>query len=203
MLTDKNIRPDEVNQIGSFGTISMIHHIEKGNRMKPSDSLSMLSAKKLDSIVLLSRAPKVQRKFEVQDAALNHKLQEDILAVMGEVKRTNKIDKVKSTPLMDSIIKSHDQRFALCLVDTGFGRKKGNYGKQIAKGIGVGILTMGAYTPVPYKANTTLYAMIVDAQKSSVIFYNFLTIEKSPVDKNNLSTMYNTIFQDYFSKDNR
>ncbi len=131
--------------------------------MKPSDSLSMLSAKKLDSIVLLSRAPKVQRKFEVQDAALNHKLQEDILAVMGEVKRTNKIDKVKSTPLMDSIIKSHDQRFALCLVDTGFGRKKGNYGKQIAKGIGVGILTMGVYTPVPYKANTTLYAMIVDA----------------------------------------
>ena len=105
---------------------------------------------------------------------------------------------------MDSIVKSQNQRFGLCLISTGFDRKKGNYGKQIAKGIGVGILTMGMYTPVPYKANTTLYAMIFDSQNSSVVMYNIIPmVEKSPVDEKNLAALYSKIFQNYFKKNGR
>lgn len=102
---------------------------------------------------------------------------------------------------MDSIVKNENQRYALCLITSGFERRKGNYGNQIAKGIGIGLLTLGMYTTAPIKSNTSLYAMIYDAERSHVVFYNHIPlIEKSPTDKKNLDKLYHELFEGYFYK---
>lgn len=199
MLTSANTQTHEITEIGNFETISIIRLIEKGNQSKPSDSLSILSSKIMDSIITNTSNPKVANHFDIPDKKLQARVENDILKTVTEIRTKKKLDQIRTTPLMDSIVKNQNQRFALCIINAGFDRKKGNYGNQIAKGIGVGILTMGMYTPVPVKANTSMYAMIFDAQKSSVVFYNTIpVVEKSPTDKKNLNQLYNKIFEGYF-----
>ncbi|MCO4303960.1 hypothetical protein [Riemerella anatipestifer] len=199
MLNDKSIQPSEISNLGNFETISMIRLIKKGNQSEPSDSLSNLSSKIMDSIIWNSSSPKITTKFNLTDEKLRQRVEDDILKTMLRIRDTRKLDHIKTTPVMDSIVKAQNQRFALCVVNTGFDRRKGNYGNQIAKGIGIGILTMGMYTPVPIKANTAVYAMIFDAEKSTVVFYNTIPfVEKSPTDRKNLSQIYSKLFEGFF-----
>ena len=101
-------------------------------------------------------------------------------------------------PILDSVMKSNHQRFALATVVTGFGRKQGNFGNQVAKGIGVGILTLGMYAPVPVKSNSTLYGIILDSDRNEIIFYGkALPVEKSPTDRKVMEQQYKKLFKGY------
>lgn len=200
MLTDKTVKPADITDLANAETVSMIHFIEKGNRMMPNDSLSLVSTRVLDSIALASQNPRLLRTLAIADTATRRQYRADILGTIEQIMKTKKIEQVRTTPLMDSIARSQNQRYTLCLVNAGFARKKGNYTNQIAKGIGIGILTMGLVTPVPVKATTSMYAMIYDAERSSVVFYNSLPpVEKSPVDPLNLAKLYSNLYNGYFT----
>lgn len=200
LLTDKDVSPAEVKNISYHEPISFINLIEKGNQAKLNDSLSHVSTVILDSIIKNSGHPKVSKRLDVTEQKLKMRLENDLLKTVSEIRKVNKLEAVKTTALMDSVVKSENQRFALFVINSGFARRKNNYGNQIVKGIGVGILTMGMYTPVPIKATTSTYAMIYDAQKSSVVFFNYLpAIERSPVDKKNMSNIYSLLFDKYYN----
>ncbi|OPC53721.1 hypothetical protein DSC47_15930 [Elizabethkingia miricola] len=201
LLTDKSLKPGEIKNMVNFEPISFIHLIEKGNRPKINDSLSMVSTQILNSIIINNTNPKVEKYIVIDNPEAKLRIQSDIIKTMSEIIKTKKIDQIKTTPLMDSIVKNENQRYALCLITSGFERRKGNYGNQVTKGIGIGILTLGMYTPVPIKSNTSLYAMIYDAERSHVVFYNHIPlIEKSPTDKKNLDKLYHELFEGYFYK---
>ena len=201
LLTNKNVAPSEVQNIAYFEPISLISLIQKGNQVKPSDSLSLISTKILDSIIENSNHPKVSKQINFTDPKLKLRLENDLLKTMSEIRKTKQLDNIKTSPLMDSLVKNKNQRFALCMINAGFARRKNNYGNQVAKGIGVGILTLGMYTPVPVKANTSTYAMIYDAQNSSVVFFNYFPlIEKSPIEKKKLNTIYDYLFKTYYQQ---
>ncbi|MDV3752749.1 hypothetical protein [Elizabethkingia anophelis] len=201
LLTDKSVKPSEIKNMVNFEPISFIHLIEKGNKTKINDSLSMVSTQILNSIIVSNTNPKVEKNIVIDNPEAKLRIQSDILKTMSEIIKTKKIDQIKTTPLMDSIVKNGNQRYALCLITSGFERRKGNYGNQVAKGIGIGLLTLGMYTTVPIKSNTSLYAMIYDAERSHVVFYNHIPlIEKSPTDKKNLDKLYHELFEGYFYK---
>lgn len=200
MLTDKSVKAADITDLANFETVSMIHFIEKGNRMQPNDSLSLISTRVLDSIALASQNPRILRSLTVADTATRKQFRADVLLTMEQIMKSGKLEQVRTTPLMDSIARSQNQRYTLCLVNAGFARKKGNYTNQVAKGIGIGILTLGMVTPVPIKANTSMYAMIYDSQRSSVVFYNAaMPVERSPVDPANLTQMYSKMYNGFFT----
>ena len=201
LLTSKNVSPSEVQNIAYTEPISFISLIQKGNQTKPNDSLSLISTKILDSIIRNSSQPKISKQIEITDPKLKNRLENDLLKTMSEIRKSKKLDHIKTTALMDSVAKTENQRFVLFTVNAGFARRKNNYGNQVTKGIGVGILTLGMYTPVPVKANTSTYAMIYDAQTSSVVFFNYFPlIERSPVDSKNLKTIYGYLFDTYYKQ---
>ncbi len=201
LLTSKNVLSSEVQNIGYVEPISFISLIQKSNQTKPNDSLSLISTKVLDSIIRSSSQPKISKQLTFTDLKLKNRLENDLLKTMTEIRKSKKLDHIKTTPLMDSVAKSENQRFVLFTVNAGFARRKNNYGNQVLKGIGVGILTMGMYAPVPVKANTSTYAMIYDAQNSSVVFFNYFPlIEKSPVDRKNLNYIYSKLFETYYQQ---
>lgn len=201
LLTNKNVPPAEVQNIAYFESISLISLIQKGNQTKPNDSLSLISTQILDSIIENSNHPKVTTQINFTNPKLKLRLENDILKTMSEIRKTKKLENIKTSSLMDSLVKNENQRFALCLINAGFARRKNNFGNQVAKGIGIGILTLGMYAPVPVKANTSTYAMIYDAQNSSVVFFNYFPlIERSPVDKKNLTNIYNLLFETYYKQ---
>ncbi|MDO5615738.1 MAG: hypothetical protein Q4G16_06085 [Cruoricaptor ignavus] len=201
IIMNKSVQPSDVKDIGSFKTNPIIRIIEKGNVTIPSDSLSIVSGRILDSIILNTPNPKIKKMFEIEDEDAALLVRRDLLEIMAKIKETRKIENIKTTPLMDSIVKSQNQKYGLFVVSIGFERAKGNYGKQTMKGLGVGLLTLGTYVAVPLKSNTALYAMIYDAENSSIVFYNHIPIvEKSPTDEKNLRHLYNKLFDGYFYK---
>ena len=106
------------------------------------------------------------------------------LEYFKKIFQQQKLDGIKLTPTIRTVLKENNQRFALLVVSNGFGRRAGNYGAQAAKGVGVGILTLGMYAPVPVKSSLALYAAILDADRDEVIYFSkTIPVEKSPTGR--------------------
>jgi hypothetical protein len=194
----KNVNATEITEIKYFAPFSYVSLIEKGNKSVLNDSLSSISKVLLDSVIRNNNDFKIEKRIDVNGLKNNIKVNNELSFLIQTVMNTKKLDGVKLTPTIDSIMKANKQRFAMASVTTGFGRKKGNYGNQVAKGIGVGILTLGMYAPVPIKSSFSLFTIILDSERNEVVYYcRTLPIEKSPTDFKAVEKQYRTLYQGY------
>jgi hypothetical protein len=190
----------EISNIQRFEPISYIQLIEKGNKQTYSDSLSEVS-KKLMTEVLNSNKGSVPitNDITITDIFLKDMLEKEIdnlfyLSGLQKDKPTPQL-----TPVIDSLLEANGKRFGLITMSTGFTRAKYNYGLQVAKGLLIGILTMGMYIETPVAANSTIQIMIVDAKDNNVAFFRSSYFEgKEPLDSNVIDKQIRKIFSGYF-----
>jgi hypothetical protein len=181
--------------------LSYISLIESGNRSVYNDSIS-----KNTQLVLNESLETFKNKLHLSseeivltDSLIKNRLEREINFLIMSAERKRSINGISITPLIDSLLDANNKRFGLIIVQSGFTRAKGNYGGQIAKGIGIGILTLGMYYQTPIKANSTLYAMIVDNKNKNVSFYNKSVLQdKEPTEKENIIKQIKIIFEKYF-----
>ena len=195
-----SVTPDEITELSYFEPISYIQYIEKGNKSMPSDSLSGITSYLLDSLFTKNKpGMKLSEEIVIKDKTQNAKVEKEIGDMAQLIMQKKKLDGIPLAPAIDSIMESNNQRFALATVATGFGRRKGNYGGQIAKGVGVGILTLGMVVPTPIKSNLTMYAFIFDSEKDQIAYYKrSLPVEKAPTDPDALEKQLISLFNGYF-----
>jgi hypothetical protein len=144
---------------------------------------------------------KIKNKIIIEDSSINEKVENELSFLIQSAMQKRKLEGIKITPVIDSILESKNQRFALGIVGVGFGRRKGNYGGQVAKGVAVGILTLGLFVPAPIKSNLSLYSVIIDSQKNEIAFYKkTLPIEKSPTDPIIIKRQLDKIYENYLFK---
>jgi hypothetical protein len=192
----KNVKPTDITEIKYFQPLSYISLIEKGNTSKPNDSLSQISMKLLDSVIRHNNNFRIEKKIEVGNLKNHIKVTNELGSIIQTIMNNRKLDGVTLTPTIDSIMKSNNQRFAMASATTGFGRRKGNYGNQIAKGIGIGILTLGMYAQVPIKSSLSLYTIILDSERNEVVYYcKTSPVEASPTDKKIIEKQYKLLYQ--------
>lgn len=194
-----SVRPDEIRQLKLIEPFSYISFIEKGNRTEHNDSISMLS-----SALLVEVMDNLNGQIPLSDdvAAVGPETRSDLLQEMGilcaSAERRKKGAEVALTSGIDSLVQGTGERFCLLILSTGFTRVKGNYGKQVAKGAALGLLTLGMYYQVPVKSNSTLYFIVADAQRHNVAFYKkHMYSEGDPLDKSVLTRQIRNIFKDY------
>jgi hypothetical protein len=199
MLVSK-VKPTEIKSLAYFEPISYVQLIKKGNKPILNDSLSSLTKKGVENTLLKNKNNfHLSEKLEISNDTLNRKIINEIAQIVRIAKTTKKVSGIQLTPIIDSIMESNSQRFALAIVATGFGRRKGNYGGQVAKGIGIGILTLGMYTPAPIKSSLILYGIIFDAKNNEIAFYkNTNPTEKNPTDSSVINEQFKKLFKDYF-----
>jgi len=164
------------------------------------DSISAVS-KQLNIDALKSFSGKIPLKGEIflADTAVNHKLEKEYEYLLLTADKNKNITNLRITPTLDKVLESNETRFGLVVVASGFTRVKGNYGKQVMKGAALGLLTMGMYVQTPVKSYSTVYAMIVDAQKDNVTFFRKSYLpDQEPINPNVLTKQYEDIFEKYF-----
>lgn len=195
-----DVTPAEVTDLKLLEPYSYISMIKKGNQGELDDSISDIS-KQLNMDALKSYTGKIPLKGEIflTDSTVNHQLEKEYEQLILTAEKNRDITHLRITPTLDKVLESNETRFGLVVVSSGFTRVKGNYGKQVLKGAALGILTMGMYYQTPVKAYSTVYAMIVDAQKDNVAFFrkSFLQ-DQEPINLNVLSKQYEDIFEKYF-----
>lgn len=194
-----NRSADEIKQLHYFSPIAYIHHIEKGNRSAFSDSLSDITRTQLDSILSNNTNLRTSTKIEITDSVSNAKYEEELTSLFNRIMQGQQVETLDIPPTIDSILSINNTDFSLATLSIGFGRKKGNYTGQAAKAIGVGILTLGMYAPIPVKSNLSVYALIFDAKNNNVAFYRRTPVkEESPTDPTALYEQLEWLFDGYF-----
>jgi len=195
-----DVKPTEVTDLKLLEPFSYISMIKKGNKGQLDDSISSIS-KQLVFKVLENYKGQLPITGEIvlSDTAIVNSLEKEYELLMVTADRTKYITNIKITPTLDKILEANETRFGLLIISTGFTRTKGNYGKQIAKGALMGILTLGMYYQTPVKAYSTIYAMIVDSKEDNVAFFrkSFLQ-DMEPLDESVLTKQFKKIFDGYF-----
>lgn len=194
-----SVKPVEIADLSYFEPLSYIRYIVKGNKAQFSDSLSTITTKKVDSLLIRNRSIfRLTDEIDLADETLKAKVENEIGHLAQFIIQRKKLEGIPLTPAIDSIMESNNQRFALATVTTGFGRRKGNYGGQVAKGIAVGILTLGTVVPTPVKSNLTIHAFIFDSEKNEIAFYKrSVPVEKEPTDERIIEKQLISLFDGY------
>ena len=195
------VLPNEITEMIKIEPFSYISLIEKANRGVYNDSISSSTKTLLnESLNIFKEKLRLSpEEIIITDPTERIKLEQELNFLIMTAERNRAIENIQITPLIDSLVTANDKRFALIIIQSGFTRKKNNYGSQIAKGIGMGILTMGMYYQTPIKSRSIIYAMIVDNQNKSIAFYNKSILQdKEPTEKENIIKQLNRIFENYF-----
>ena len=195
-----NVNPNEVTDLKFLEPYSYISKISKGNRGQLDDSLSITS-KQLIIKVLENFKEQIPITGEIilSDTSINKTLEKEFESLILTADRSKNISNLKITPTIDKILEANRVRFGLLTVGNGFTRLKGNYGKQVAKGAALGILTLGMYVQTPIKAYSTIYVMIVDSKEDNITFFRKSYLQdKEPLDENVLTKQFKDIFKGYF-----
>lgn len=199
-LLTSNVKPTEVSDLKLLEPYSYISMIKKGNTSQLDDSISSLS-KQLVVRTLWNYKGQLPLTGEINlsNTAIRKSLEKECESLMLTADRTKNISSLKISPTLDKILEANQTRFGLLIISTGFTRSKGNYGKEIAKGAALGILTLGMYYQTPVKAHSTIYAMIVDSKEDNIAFFrkSFLQ-DQEPLDESILSKQVKKIFDGYF-----
>jgi hypothetical protein len=184
-----------------FSYISMI---KKGNKSQVDDSLSFLSKQLVFRVIENYKAQlPLTGEIILSDTATKNNLEKEYELLIPTADRTRNISNLRITPTLDKILEANETRFGLLVVTTGFTRAKGNYGKQVAKGAALGILTLGMYYQIPVKAYSTVYVMIADSKENNIAFFRKSFIQDmEPLDESGMTKQFKKIFEGYFWNSN-
>ncbi|PTB97367.1 hypothetical protein C9994_03270 [Marivirga lumbricoides] len=190
----------EIENLHYFKPVSFISYIEKGNRGDLNEELSDQSSK-LITYVLKDKAALYHIsdsiKYPFSDDEYN--AENAIVNLVDQIEFQGNTKGVTIPPVLNSIMEDNNTRFSLVVLANGFARRKGNYTGQVFKSIGIGILTMGIYNPVPIKSRSNLYVIILDSYNNEIAFYrkSFLD-DASPIEPKVINKQMDKIFRRYF-----
>lgn len=190
----------EITEMALFTPLSDIWYIEKGNDSERSDSLSRVSSdittKVLETIPL---RPEITKYISIEDEDELIAFKGELDYLYGQLENAKRNQAVNLLPVIRSMLDANGKRFGMIVLTSGFSRRKGNYGGQVAKSFAVGLLTLGMYVPVPIKSHSNVYVFIVDAESNQVVFYRkSVEQEGEPLDEIQVEKQLNNILKDYY-----
>lgn len=195
------VRSKDINDLQKFETFSYIALVKKGNKAFINDSVSKKSKEIFDETLATFDKLPLAGTITVNDTAIFSQIENEIAMLVFTADKNRKISNLNLTPAIDSLLEAKGKRFGLLIVTTGFTRTKANLVLQELKGAAVGLFTLGLFYLSPIKANSTAYAMIVDAKENNIAFFKKSYLyEKEPLDKDVIRLQINLLFDRYFWK---
>ena len=172
----------DIRQVQQFEPLNYVGIIEKGNKITYSDSLTTVAQGLFETALSKDRTLPVTGTIIIEDSLINNKVQYEIYMLMNYVENNIRVKDIPIPPVIDSILEARNERFGLLAYNWGFTRTGSNYAGQIAKGIAIGILTMGSFYTVPYKDMTRNGLIIVDAKNHNLAYVATAARESSPLE---------------------
>lgn len=203
-ILKSELNPHELEDIQVFHPVSKIYHIDKGNRLEFNDSLSRTSKLLLLDILRQDQTLPWGEEIVAEDGYAQEVLNDEIELLFHQTanSKSKNLHQVGIPPMVTSLLAENNKRFGILTATTGFNRRKGNYGGQVLKGVGIGILTMGMYYPVPVKASSFVEVIIVDNDTREVVFFRRSQLpEAEPLNKVNLHRQLEAIFKGYIKNE--
>lgn len=199
MLTS-GLQPAVITDLKMLEPKAYISVITKGNRGEIDDSASFVSGQLITKVAesFKGHIP-LTGNIVFTDQEINKTLEKEYESLILTAEKLKDISHLQITPSLDKVLEANEARFGLVTVTSGFTRIRGNYGKEVAKGALLGLVTLGMYYQTPVKAGSTLNVIIVDSQENNVAFFRKSSLQdKEPLDESVLTKQFRNIFKGYF-----
>lgn len=193
-----DISPTTIQQLDYFAPYAEISVIEKKNQATANREFSVLTENLIDSILQTKKGYKVNDRIVAKDDATNNLLKKEVITLINASYQKKALKTMPLPTTIKQLMDNSNSDFALAVFSSGFTRNKGNYGKQIAKGIGVGILTLGLFAPTPVKSNSTIHFLICDKKNNNVALYRRSFLEKEPLSNEVINQQIDKVLKEYF-----
>lgn len=194
-----NRQPQEIDKILLLKPLTKISIIGKNNKAVYNDIYSHEMMMDIVESIEKKLPPRIAKQRLVTDDSTQNALDQEIYYLVSRVEQSHTITGIQLSDNMVALLEKNGQNYAIGAFGSGFTREKGGYGKEIAKGIGIGILTLGLVVPVPVKANSTIICFILDKQKRNIAFYQSnIGQDREPINKDVIQAQIEKLLHGYF-----
>lgn len=197
-LADPAIIGQMKHNIVLFDPVSRIEVIGKDNLNANSETASAEAQNPLkEKICTYDTGLGIDALHVSEDLKEAYAIQDDIIALADWYINTNGEDLsyIEIPPTIDSIIESSGRRYGMIIYSEGFSRTGGNYALEIAKTVGIGILT--GYVTVPFKNSSSIYLMILDSKTDRIAFNRCTFGEYNPLSGKHIEKQFKRLFKDF------
>ncbi len=208
------VKANEITELEVFKPVSFIALIEKANKGDINDSISfglekIITKELFDSTFLLQKLNPIIIKEENTERQLVY----ETIKLNMAISEDYKIKSFTLPPRINMVLKSRGKRFGLIVFSNGFTRTNANFKTEVKDGILKSVmetvvfsaLGSGPFISINVNAGSriTLSAMIVDAEKNNVAFYNESSFTSLNVlDHNLIKKEIRKLVGKYFKKQN-
>jgi hypothetical protein len=161
-----------------------------------NDSLSQVSRNLLGELIKkYSIQIHITKHIGIGDSTLRVRFLREELYMFQEMSwHPRDITSVQIEPVMDSLLMSTNNRYALLVVSFGYIRSKANYSAQMTSQLAMKFLVLGG-ARLPHKYSSGIYVMIVDDLYKHVVFFRKVYDPKAdPLDIKVLDRQFQEIF---------
>ena len=194
-----DIKSSQIDKMLIFNPIVKIDSISQGNKHVFNKTESdNVNANVKETIKLL--LPKhITLKDAAADTLQQQIIEREMFKILTLVERNQSIKNVRIGDTLLQIINTYDCNYAMGVFDGGFYRTKSNFAGQIGKGIGIGILTFGMFTPVPYKSANSIFCFVIDKNNKNIAFYRKnIAMDSNPRNKQVVYDQMLNLLMGYF-----
>ena len=80
----------------------------------------------------------------------------------------------------------------------GFSRTGGNYATQVAKSVGIALLTLGSVYTVPYKDKSNLHLFLIDSEKDQIAYQiHSIAPDYNPLKPKHVEKQFKYLFKEF------
>lgn len=99
---------------------------------------------------------------------------------------------------LDNIIENTGRRYGMIAYHYGFSRTGGSYAAEIAKGVGLAVLTLGSYYTIPYKDKSNIHVFIIDSEQNRIAWQNFdIGADYNPLKQKHIDKQFKRLFKQF------
>lgn len=192
---------DAIKDVILFEPVSKIETIGKGEITVTNDTASVASkdlllqtVKEYDSGININSVYEPEGDEEIVRKGVES-LYSQLLHSQGGTFKTASFVVPQS---LDEIIERTGNRYGMAVYSYGFSRTGGNYAAQIAKGLGLAILTLGSVYTVPYKDKSNIHIFIIDSEQDCVAWHNHdIGADYNPLKQKHIEKQFKRIFRKF------
>lgn len=173
----------DVHEMVLLPPVGVVRTISQGNAAAYSPAASADAGEALRQALLRhDEKLRLVGALPLPDTALRQAAARLTLSAATALERSRKRPLALPAPWLDSLLAARHQRYGLLSYVAGYTRTAANYRGQLAKDLGVGVLSLGLLVPLTAQHSTKVGVFIYDAQTQAVVYYKASwPVEKDPL----------------------
>lgn len=188
---------DKIKSFAVFEPKIYLERLVAGGRVLDADNLNLVREHYLNAMRETVPGVRVdEQRMELRDTTYARMVDQ----FFWDMNRQKSLDEFTIAPDLQDVLKKAPDDFVVLGSITGFSRSGGSYAWGIAKGVMIGILTLGMFYTVPIGSSTNVNLAVIDKANMKVIYFGWHGIEDSPKDYDVIRGIEEKIFKDYLAK---